>query len=432
MSIVVSTRNKAGLVGELHWRRLTSSGGKRKAEILAAVRELGARRIVVCSGTGESMPALGLYTTGVELDLHDDEGPRQAAPKRLYSLAAAFARFVGGANAVLQHHLVDGRVLFVVVEGGRPTSEHIASVDEATAAAQRMAGGADGVSYDRWSNNPDLLGGELVGEEDLWGHTPQTALVSPPINLVAWVGGALVIALGIGGWVAYEQFIQEKKRQELKRKQREADPRPRYQAALTAALPELGADREQFVAAIKALGSRRVMVQGWILEEIACSLRTKECRWQWKREVGTTSALAAALATDGLVLREQPSIDVARFASPLELAWHGVTERSALTPVADAERQLIEVAQRWTNAELSAPSITALQVWPKVPGIDPRKLPADMLVHARQVSVAGPLGLAGELVRSASADVWWSEFRIQVASGGTDATINLVGSSYVQ
>lgn len=437
-------RDRSALVSGLQWVQLIKDGRRLKEEIRAAANNAEATKLLVVERN--SLRSAGLFVPP-DADLQPEavlpagrEAAKPIKASKLYSLAAAFARFAGDGNAVLAYSIGDGgRTALIVVESGIPTLDDIKSAEEARNVAANYATGSAGFHYAFYSN--DVLGfngSELIEDSTLWEHADRSTLLqSKPINVGALVLGAVLLIAGIGGVAGYKQYADERARQERARAMAAADPLPKYEAALATELGALGLAPGELERILDMVGTYPTRVAGWRLEGVECFAQSAQCVSSWIRDGGTTSALLEARAPHGDEITADSTMNVVRLARKSAATLGGVNSREELRSQSEDELASTSQVQRWINAglEYKAANEGKYTTWPQVPGIEMSRIPADAAVRVLPVELTVAMPLVPDLVKHTPPSIWWSDFRVWVDSSAGDSVavkVLLKGKSYVR
>ena len=435
---VINRLGNLSLVAGLSWTPLLQSSARGlAAEVRRVAREGEARKIVIFKRN--SLTSLGLYVpddSGIADEL-DDQGSRGLFSRsREHSLAAVVANLAGDGNAILAYRVGNGEMaVVVVVESGIPTIDEIKPIEEAQAITLRYASGATGFVYAVFTNDLGTFGGadhtREIADDALFALADKTTLlVGKPVNVLAAALALLLLAAVVASYFAYTDYASKRARLEAAKRAAAADPAPRYEAALAAALNTVGPARHSLQSLLKMMEQYPVSQGGWLLTGITCSSATSQCTSSWLRESGTTHDLASARKEFAEQLEIEDALLRVRLVRQVRLDSAGMSS-SAITAGAEAAISMDSLLQRWSNAGLEVNfSRTAAQPWPVVPGVEPSSLRPGLVVNRAPVSVGVPLHLAQEVLSQTPERLWWTDLNTSVDLAKGDVHVTFKGFVY--
>ena len=441
---VVVRKGGVSLVAGLSWAPLVEPSGRKLAsEIRKAASELDASRILLFKCN--ELRTLGLYAHDVgtpDDDLDQEQGRGLFSRSTLHSFAATFAAFVGTRNALLAYTLgkTGTHAVVVIIEGGVPVIDEIKDIEAVQSIAHAYASGQQGYNYVFHTNDPGTFGGlalpddhPVLTEADLLGHVGRhTRLVGKPINLLAVAGLFLVLGLAVAAYFAWTDYQVQQSRLKALRQAAEADPVPKYEAALIAAAANLGPPKAEIARLLDLIGQYPVSEAGWILSGVSCSGAAGACVSSWGRESGTTQDLTAARAQFQERLEVEEALSRVRLTRSLDIKAAGLVP-SAIPGGAEQYVTMDSLLQRWNNAGLEITySKSNSMPWPAVGGVDVKSLRPGPVVQRTPLQVIAPLYLAKELAAQTPANVWWTDLEASVDVSKGDVLVKFRGYVYAR
>jgi hypothetical protein len=441
---VVVEEGGISLVAGLNWAPLVQlSGRKLASEIRKAAREVDASRILLFKCN--ELRSLGLYAQDLgtsDDDLDQEQGRGLFSRSTLHSFAATFAAFVGAANALLAYTLgkTGTHAVLVIIEGGVPVIDEIKDIEAVQAIANAYASGQQGFNYALHTNDPGTFGGvalpdghPILTEADLLGHVGRhTRLVGKPINLLAVAGLFLVLGLAVAAYFAWTDYQAQQSRLKALRQASEADPVPKYEAALIAAAANLGPPKAEIARLLDIIGQYPVSEAGWILSGVSCSGSAGSCVSSWVRESGTTQDLTAARTQLQERLEVEEALSRVRLTRALDIKAAGLAP-AAIPGGAEQAVTMDSLLQRWNNAGLEITySKSNAMPWPAVSGLDLKGLRPGTVVQRTPLQVIAPLYLAEELASQTPANVWWTDLEASVDMSKGDVLVKFRGHVYAR
>lgn len=428
---IVSQNAKAALVAGLSWHPLVSEPKKRPEEIRTVLADSDATKIAM-STTGDSA-SLGLFV----LDEDSTYLEGQPKPVKLFSLALAFASYVGEAhaNAVLAYQLpASPYSVIVLVEGGKPVLDDVKLTDDIQNLVSKYANGSAGLVYEPFTNDlGSYPNGEVVTNETLWSFADKsTLLTNKPVNVKALIMFLLVTAIVVGGGFGYQSYAKAEKRKAMLREAALNDPIANYEADLIGRISTLGVTKNTVQAVITALGSQPVHDAGWKLKSISCTAAVNQCTSLWLRNGGTTKGLVASRSAVGEAYSPDSSLDQTRFTFKMPMEVVGITSKGDLPEGAASEVVVRPIYQVLTNAGVGVGvQADGYKTWPPAEGIPP-----GIAVKAMGVEIKSSPLLATQAVLALPGNFWWSDIQLDVADAPKDAsnyiTMTVKGNSYVR
>ncbi|MDL5034355.1 type 4b pilus protein PilO2 [Pelomonas sp. APW6] len=413
---IIAQSGTGTLVAGLTWRPVT--GGKHSRKRLDEARaQLDATHYVVQSGAHAA--AYGFF-----VPRPSEEGQR--LPKGAASAAAVFASIVGTdhPNAALLLRLGDAdRFYLVTLDDGMPTLDMVNdlhSVLEALGEEKRPI----------WSDQEELDGHALQEAVDLhWltGHPPgkSARLLAAPVNILPALVITAVVVLAVGGWQAWSQHKKAQERKRAEQEAREADPLPKYLAALVASRSRMYSDRgdlQRLVGQLLAMPAKVVRKgsgsPAWQLMMVQCYAAERYCKATWQRQGGSFEELKAALPNMSLVLETKngsaPSLDIAemRFTP----TWsRNLTSTPQLPQFDQAFVSGGSLFQLWKNAGMSV-DVKGPDLWPKAAGV-PSSFNTPHGVWRGEVTVSSVPGpFLAEVIKAAPAWMSWEYLKVELPS----------------
>ena len=431
-TVIVLKEKKLGLVAGIKWAALTDYAGRGRinADMRAKASLSMAEKIVihsVDSGAGVQS-ALGMYAR------NDFEA---ASISNLHSLAVAFVlAFPNNLHQILAWRIDEKRVAVIVVQNGLPVADEIKNDIDATRLIKDAKAGRMGNSgHIIYTNEPaQFLDGELVDEDVfLKAASKASKLVGIPIRRAYLAAGAVLLAVIAGGGIT--SYLSYTKEQQVKAAAILAaqDPVPAYQEALAVRISKLGLERKSLKKILNSIGDAEVWNKGWMLEQIECS--AGNCISTWQRNGGTTAALLQANPHDEVLSDSTSEKLILRRNVPLLEA--GIASREAAVASSVALKNYVNTYQTWRNAGLAVTESEAAKdfvTWPAPPMGDISRLPKELTLQARPISVTVPYPLTGELIDDTPAGVWWESFVLKYSSSdaANALTVTLKGKTYVK
>jgi hypothetical protein len=418
----IAARGRDVLVCGLQWHPLVERK-KRKREILGHVANSDAAKIVVLER--DDVAAVGLCPPMEDEDTINGEGGEPIKPRHLFSAAALLGGWLAGASAVFALTMPDkARTAVIVIVAGVPMLDEIKPIESAQELVLGyVTGNVDGMEYPLYTNDlGSFQAGNLVDLDDIWGASgKQGELVGKPVNYSALTTTALLILLIAGGVIGWQHHVKKKKLEEAIRRQKEADPRPQYDAALAAQQGALGWTGGDLVKLLDALDREPIYVEGWTLKAISCKADAGVCVAEWNREGGTTDQLVSARAAFG----ETPLADSTR--NKVFLTWKpaqamtGITSPLSLPTIQDWAAGATSMMQIWENAgiQMSA-SAEGFSLWPNLPNVPPTAVPAGEGVRAMSTQFSASEELTREALRTEPPNYYWRELALEVGSTVAD------------
>jgi hypothetical protein len=434
-ALIASETSKDVFIGGLSWATLASNKKKRNAEIRQLAREAEASGVIVVSSGDHA--AAGMFSE-VELDsgrddlllMQEEEQQQRKRKKTRHSLAAAFSRMAGNGFAVLLYTVhATGEVLLVVSDAGVPQADEVKNSEDARAAAAGYAQGANGFSYQVYSNDPGIFPeATLISDTELWAAAGRHSLIgSVPLDIAKLLGG-VVLVLMIGSAFLYWNEQQKAKRlRALAAAAQEADPLPRYLEARNAAMSKLGMTPPEVTRLLGLIGGYPLSSAGWNLKSVECGVVAKGCVSTWERAGGTTQMLLSARKAAGdLPATDDASSDLrtVRLLRDTGIKPQGVSSISQLTELSLAKVATADFAQKLENLSGSVKVESNGYVrWPSVTGLDMNSVPVSQTIRAMKVEISVEAALAGPLVAALPAWVWIESVTVAVEmpSSGADS-----------
>jgi len=437
---IASTDGKTALIAGLTWAQLTKKSSERAAEIRSLLADGEASKIITV--TSNDHTALGSYT---ESEPQQEGDQAQVRPRKLHSLAAAFAAVVGNTHAVLAYRLPNSHMTAViVVESGRPQTDDIKTTEQAQGQAASYASGTTGFTYDLYTNDRETFGGgAYIDAETLWKVTgKRTLLVTKPVNskgLLLLLLSVVVIVAGGWGYMVYDKAA---KKREMIRKAQAENPLPKYRAELAARIGTLGVPPEVIIEVMRKLGTHPLRESGWSLKGIQCTVALNQCVSTWMRDGGTTNTLINARKRFDEEIAGDSTLEESRFIIKMPMAQTGVASRKDLPDATENTQAATPIYQVLANAGLDLKvAATGYQTWPKVAGIDMKALPRAEIVQSRSVEFTTSMPLMAQALLSLPKNYWWTEVNVGIAAGGGVSASNgalglmnvsVKGNSYVR
>lgn len=426
-------KDKSALVAGMSWHPLISDVKNRPKEIRELLASSEAKKIATITSHSNTM--IGLYAP--DDDIETENGTK---PVKLYSLALAFASFVGDGNAVLAYTLPGSSLsAIVLVEGGRPLIDDVKSSDDVQNLASNYANGSTGFTYQLYTNDPGMFSsGEAIDEATLWSGASKASLLQGlPVNYGALFTLVLVVAIGLGGMYTYKEYSKKQERLRMIAEQKANDPVRKYEDELMAQLPSLGTDSKTVLNVIKELGAQPLRQAGWSLETVDCFASTGQCISHWKRAGGTTPELIAARKPFGEEIQGDSSVDQTNFLLKVAMPKVGIPSKESLPTAAESSLVATPIYQVLSNAgvQLMA-SGDGYKSWPNVPGLAMAQVPQTISVKQRGVEFTTSIPLAEQALMNLPTNFWWTELHIKTEESSKDViqaiSISLKGNSYVR
>lgn len=434
MTVTVIEHESQALVAGLRWELMTGGKTPSKKVLLRLANDHSAKKLVIVNCGGAS--TIGMFAP-LDADFASGDDARVSSLKRAHSLAAAFSRMMGDRDAVLIYVLPGGQKTSVVVlEAGLPVLDEVRSLAEANKIVSRYMP-EDGDGRHAVYGNTGHEGTQPISTEELAQYLGETTqLTNAPVNVHARVGIAVAVVVACAAAYLYQNHSEQAARRLQAEQRKKADPLPKYRAAVQRGIGSVGVDREELLKVMNAAQSYPLRVAGWNLTSVECHAQVEEgaCISTWKRDGGTTTGLTKALAPNGLSISEVGSIDEIKMLQKVNLRLAaGPKEFVELHSLSEGGKGRIEAQQIWANAGISLAHKGDYRAWPEV-GVDHSKIPRDALAMTRAVEVDVPPGMAGEIVRSAPPDVWWSAFSYTVNPSKEEEMLKVFvkGASYVR
>lgn len=429
-TVIAIQEKKMGFVAGLKWQELVDYKGRGRVtnDVRAKAQLAMADKIVihsVDSGAGVQTQ-LGMYAQN-DFD--------QVTATQLHSLAAAFVlAFPKNLHQILLWKIDDKRFCVIIVQNGLPIADEIKSDVEATKLMRdAMAGRMGNTGHVHYTNDDRRqFGAELVDESIFIAKASKaTRLQSVPIRPLYLLAGAVILAVAAASAFAVHTNIKKKERAELAARKAAQDPVPGYLQALGERISKLGLERKSLKAVLNSIGGAEVWNEGWTLVQIECA--AGYCISSWDRKGGTTAALVRANPHDELLSSSTSEKSNLRRTVPLKEA--GLPDRESAVPMEKALADYVNTYQVWRNAGLvvtESQDAKDFVVWPDPPSGDKARLPKELAMRARPISVSVPYPLADELIDSTPQGVWWESFVLQYSANDGSLTVHLKGKTYVK
>lgn len=436
MSLVIPI-GRVGLAVGMDWRLMPATASRQHAE--AMVREVAkdndASLITVAVRQTDGQRAIGLYVQP------DAEDGAKSLPAKLYAATAVLAQMAGEAQNVIaaisfKDKADRERYAVLAVEGGLPVSDVVQSLEKAIETIRTIRAGEHGFSGHRvFSNVPEAFGDQLGGEveplplEDLAGNISSgSRLVRPPLNVrvILITMAVLLVALGgIGSGKMLWDGHQAKKRAA---EARARDPVPKYEAALSEQIGNLGMDRAALDALLAGLEGYPGWVRGWELKQIDCT--SQICKSTWERRGGTTASLLSGRHAEKLELAESSADKAILSWVPVKSGRGGLASRQEAKPIGEAITQNMPIYQHWANAGIRLQQGGAYATWPNI-GLE---VPPEVALKVQPIEARLPFVLAREAVQQSPGDVFWNQVSVSVDLAGKGSALQVIlkGNSYVR
>lgn len=367
-------------------------------------------------------------------------------PKGAISAAACFASLVGtlAPNAALVLPVESGdereeqKFLVVVLDEGVP---HIDAVVNEMAARDTIG------SEERpmWAHNDAKYPNcELVDYDWLATGASKGARLQPiPLNPWPVVVLASLVAIGMVSWWGYQNARKAEEARLQAQLAAQADPVPKYLAALSVQTPSMATRRTDVVDSLQELFRLRVTVPGWQLTAVECTSGSQQCALSWARKGGTFEDLKAALPSQTLVPvklqgSEVPVLDQATTVEPWPVQRESLLKNgpgSIATSLPNATRALNDLApllQVWRTAGLAV-ELKSTALWPTVPAV-PADFRHPFAIRRGQIEVGGiPGPFIQEVLETAPQWLQWEKLRVELADGDMRSRLNfkVSGNYYV-
>ncbi|MES2887751.1 MAG: hypothetical protein V4739_07030 [Pseudomonadota bacterium] len=366
-------------------------------------------------------------------------------PKGALSAAACFASLVGplAPNAALVLPVESGdereeqKFLVVVLDEGVP---HIDAVVNEMAARDTIG------SEERpmWAHNDAKYPNcELVDYDWLATGVFKGARLAPiPINPWPVVALASLVAIGLVSWWGYQNARKAEEARLQARLAAQADPVPKYLAALSLHTQSMATRRTDVVDSLQDLFRGQVRVPGWQLTAVECTAHSQQCASSWTRKGGTFDDLKAALPSHTLVPvtvqgSEVPVLDQATTVEPWPVTREGLLNvgPDGTPSLPNGDRALTDLApllQVWRTAGLAV-ELKGTALWPSVPQV-PADLRHPSAVRRGQIEVGGiPGPFIQEVLETAPPWVQWEKLRVELGDGDMRSRLNfkVSGNYYV-
>lgn len=437
-SVIVANTSAGPMVGEMDWRPPTS--GKHSAREL---REVINREMGVTHYTHFESGERTLYGLCKRYALDDSSAK---LPKGAISAAVCFANLVGqqAPNAALvlpvecepADEAGEQRYLVIVLEDGMP---HVDVVVNEIAARDTIG------SEERpmWAFNEVKYPNCVVVDFE-WlaaGSAKSARLLGLPHNpwpqvTVAVAAGAILLT-----WWAYDRHQKAEAVRQLAQAQAQADPVPKYLAALNVQAPTAGTRRADLTSHLGDVFSINVAIPGWQLKGVECTAAQQQCVLSWLRKGGTFQDIQAALSGQKLMPvttqgNEVPALEYANTVMPWvvrrENPLAGTSESTSLPTFEQAMADVTPLLQLWRTAGINV-DLKQTALWPAVPGV-PAKFVHPSAVRRGQISVAGiPGPFIQEVLESAPRWIHWESINAELGEGDMRGRLNFkaTGNYYV-
>lgn len=436
---VVAETAAGPLLAGLEWRP-PATGKHSKRALFDARSQTDASHYVLFEYQQEVR--YGLYKEG----LADDN---KRLPKGAMSAAACFAHLVGqqSPSAALVLPVVDGsdelgeqQFLVVVLEDGVPHIDAVVNemaVRDTIGSEERAIWAASDIKYP----NCEIVDFDWLSKGGAKGGSRAAKLQPIPVNPwpVILAAGAASLALLVWWGMQVKHKADEARR--LAQAAAENDPVPKYLAALTMQVGNMGTRREDVVGALSEIFSDKVTLPGWKLSSIECVAIRQQCTLSWQRRGGTFQDIKATLPDQKLVTvtsqgNEVPVLDVATTVR----AWPVQRESLLMgpkgpTPLPTFERALSDMGplmQEWRTAGLRV-EIKESMLWPAVEGV-PIQFKHPAAVRRGQIQIEGvPGAFIQEVLEAVPRWIQWESIRVDVTDGEARSLLNFkaTGNYYV-
>lgn len=424
--------NKAGFVAGLKWNPLVDYTGRTRVtnDVRAKTALAMAHKIVIHSvDTGQGIQSsLGMYSPN-EFD--------DSVPKDLHSLAVAFVQaFPSNLHQILAWRIDEKKVAVIIVQNGLPEADEIKNDADAKALIKNARAGKLGFTgHVLYTNDPENFGdAETVDTAMLAkGASKASRLTKVPVKPIYLLAGLVALLVIVGGAAGSYIGYVNKQKAEVAKKMAATDPVPAYLDALSLKINKMGLDRKSLVATLNSIGDAEVWNRGWTLTQIECA--AGYCISTWDRNGGTTAGLLAANPRDELMTESTSEKIKLRRTVPLTEGGAGSREAAVASSV--ALKDYVNTYQIWRNANLvvtEQEDPLEFKTWPTPTFGDISRLPKDITIQARPISVTVPYPLAAELIASTPTAVWWESFVLKYAANEAAGalTVTLQGKTYVK
>ena len=429
MSVIVHSTGKdklsIGLAGALRWSVLATSSQdlRKKNSIIRNQASLIGAHSYATRQIGDAT-YLGLYTQSAI-------GVKKI--KSIHSLGIAFLAALTGpdvdpvtVNAILlvePAQMSEKRAL-VVIEGGEIVRDVIEGASEAIANAMRARESLP--SHVVYAQYPEISGAQTVTWEQLLDGCSQDSILQPVPKSPLLLVGIAVVLMAVGGYFAYQKMVvePEKKRKALAAAAA-ADQTPVYLAQLRASLSALGWDRKELSKRLADLNAFPMYHAGWALEKRECLASAQKCETQWKRTGGQLSALQKLLG--------EASYDVAVSNLDTTTMSHNQPvqaeklEMEQLPEIGAAAKQLREVLQRLSNAEISVSTANS-EKWP---AMDFKNVKPAVVASRGSIEITAPLPKVIAVLAELPSTVVMDSYTLVVGSGDVGSLFKVTLKGYV-
>lgn len=420
------------LLAGLAWR--PPAGGKPTRSSLASAAALteSSHHVTLQSPAGAVHGLWRFRTT--------EEGQR--LPRGALSAAALFALKVGRSHPAatlalrVPGHAGQGARLYVaVLEGGLPSIDTIGAVDD----MRRLLEGDQNLGP-VWSNDSAGFPGATAVDADWLVQQSPAALKAArlhavPLNPWPVVGAAAMATLLVVGYIGWQRHKAAAAQRELEQAAAEADPRPRYLAALAMQRPMMSTDRLQMLNVVRNLYRLPAFVPGWQLSGVECTAARQACAASWMRRGGGYDDLRAALPQQQLVL----DADAVQHLDTAVTTWSIVVGRGPIgTALPSMEAAALlggTLWQGWRTAEIGV-DVRPAVLWPATADLPPEFRDPQAVQRGEIAANGVPAALALDALEAAPPWVSWEAVRLELGDlSGTpnrsQLQITLTGHYYV-
>lgn len=434
-AIAFTGGKKVGFVSGIKWIALQDHPGRNRvtADVRAKAALGMADKILIHSvDAGQGVQStLGAYVAN-EFDVN------AAAVKTVHSLAVTFVlAFPENLNQILAWRIDKERVAVIVVQDGLPIVDEIKGDAEAVKLMKdALSGKLGGVSgHAIYSNDPPRFLNALSVEDTAFvkAANRSSKLINVPVRPAVVLALVTFAAVLLGGSAfAYTSHVKQAKAKILK-EQAAQDPVPAYQDLLAVRIGHLGLDRRSMMDTLDALGNKDVLSEGWLLNQVECN--AGQCITSWDRIGGTTAALLRA-HPDEVLLPESTS-EKAMLMRKMPLVESGLQGFGSAVPLAEARAEGTATFQMWRNAKINVSELEdpkEFKTWPTPNSGDLSRLPKELTLKAKPITVTLPYPLAVQAVKDSPKAIWWSSFILKYAPSDDTKRlmVTLQGQTYAK
>lgn len=224
---------------------------------------------------------------------------------------------------------------------------------------------------------------------------------------------ALSLSTAAGGWLLWHSHQAQIERETVLAAAREADPLPRYLAALQQQRQRAGVSPAQWRGVVRDLLALPWQTAGWQLQSIDCAPADNHCQATWLRRGGTYRDLRSAMPRHEWVRLSDQPLQLDQAVTTWRIQLDAVPLPAEAPPYEQFARDAGSLFQVWRTASLSVEA-RAPGLWPTVPGL-PQTIAHPHAIRRGEIAVSQiPVPYLYEVIATTPPTVAWTRLRLDV------------------